>query len=289
MVAFCSISDKFAEPITRVAQGLGYDNDDDLELIDFKIDQWRRKFVLGHSDFERPDKWTASGPPETLAPSALVMYLRANSVRGLLLRSSFISDRETSKEKTQCALDIVSETLNTLEVLNDKSNIYLRLRPHFQHILASASALLCLVAVKVGNDSRSDFSDSHFAATICHNYQTALRLSAAYASSSPASSRLHKRLGTMQNAIYRVGSSSRNKVMGTQVTSKAQSSGSAQRNIVDESNNPTATMPECTTFPDLSNPFASFDSTTPTMTFDGFDALGLTSADDWLWNDLETF
>lgn len=283
MVAFCLISDKFAEPITQVAQGLCYDNDDELELIDFKIDQWRRKFVLAYSNFERPDQWTAAGPPETISPSALILYLRANSVRGMLLRSSLISERDTSREKIQSALDIVSETLDTLEILHNKSSIYRRLRPHFQHILASASALLCLVAGKVGDDGHSDCSACHCAATISRNYQTALRLSASYASSSPASWRLHKRLDDMQNAMNRLGSAPRNNAPSAQGTSTAQGAGPAQRNTVDEFNGPLTSMPECTPFPDFTNSLFPFDTALPTMTLDGFDALGSTSADGWLW------
>ena len=283
MVAFCLISDKFAEPIIQVAQGLCYDNDDELELIDFKIDQWRRKFVLGYSNFVRPDQWTAAGPPETIAPSALILYLRANSVRGLLLRSSLISERDTSREKIQSALDIVSETLDTLEILHNKTDIYRRLRPHFQHILASASALLCLVAGKVGENGHPNRSVHRCAAIISRNYQIALRLSALYASSSPASSRLHRRLSAMQNAMSRIGSSPRNKASRTQETSTAQGAGVAQHTIVDEFNCSLTSMPECTPFPNFANSLFPFDTGIPAMTFDGLDALGSANTEDWLW------
>ncbi|KAJ0116295.1 hypothetical protein J7T55_005241 [Diaporthe amygdali] len=290
MMAFCMISDKFAEPITKVAQGLSFDNEDELELTDFKIDQWRRKFVLNQEDFEPPCEWIASGPPETLPVPLLIMYLRANSVRGLLLRSSFISSSVVSKDKTKSALGLVSDTLDTLKVLDDKSNIYRRLRPHFQHILASASSLLCLVAVKLKKDRSPDWSASDFADIIGHNFQTALHLSAAHASTSQASWKLWKRLNCFEGALHRTHQASQNVDSEGQVANpQAQSSNAVHCSPVARASGPIAELFKTLIPPEINNSAVPSDSCIAATSLGDLNALDLTTPGDWLWKEFDIF
>lgn len=290
MMAFCMISDKFAEPITKVAQGLSFDNEDELELTDFKIDQWRRKFVLNQEDFEPPSEWIAFGPPQTLPTPVLIMYLRANSVRGLLLRSSFISSSVVSKDKTESALGLVSDTLDTLKVLNEKSNIYRRLRPHFQQILASASSLLCLVAVKLKKDRSSGRSASDFADIIGHNFQTALHLSAAHASTSQASWKLWKRLSCFEGALHRTFRSSQSVDSEGQVANpQASPSNAIHYSSVARPNGPIADFFEALAPTGTNNSAVPHDSCIAATTLGDSNALDSTTTGDWLWKEFDIF
>ena len=229
MISFILISDKFSEPSTRVAKGGSYEDDDDFNIMNFQIEQWRQKAVSTFN-FSQPTAWQAA--PSTRPPWwTIVLYLRANSVRGLLLRPFFFPSRSSSassssssnstvssgsansnaaeagKRNISPGLELVSDTINMLSTLDRTTDLYRRQHPHFQHLLASACALLFLIVAFV-EQNRVGLTTSlpeDFAGVVKRNFRKAFSLAAAYSNSSRASRRLWNRLLMLAEPLSRLG------------------------------------------------------------------------------------
>ncbi|PNP86007.1 hypothetical protein FNYG_01063 [Fusarium nygamai] len=97
MMSFILISDKFHEPISRAAKGGKYPDDDSFEVLDFQIEQWRKRAV-GHYSFCNTSEWVTDltkRPPSW----AIILHLRAESIRSLLLRPFFFTHADTASSK----------------------------------------------------------------------------------------------------------------------------------------------------------------------------------------------
>ncbi|KAK3192157.1 hypothetical protein K4F52_001786 [Lecanicillium sp. MT-2017a] len=180
MMKFTLISHKFNEPISRVARGEALD-EAKIEIIDFQVMQWRKRAMESHN-YVHPDKWEALSP-QNLPPAWMtILYLRANAVRTILIRAFFLSevDGHVAAEKVALGLDLISESLNILSILDRKTDAYKLLHPVFQHFVASSCALLLLIIVFVKQNPNALPVES--AATYAHqvhrNFEIALKLSA---------------------------------------------------------------------------------------------------------------
>ncbi|KFA51857.1 hypothetical protein S40293_04084 [Stachybotrys chartarum IBT 40293] len=196
MLSFIQISDKFNEPISSAARGEWHDDEDGFEVMDFQIEQWRKKSV-GPFTMDKVASWTSdasSRPPSW----AILLNLRAASVRSLLWRPWFFhsSRIEVVKERLGPALELVANTMQILSVLNTTSDVYRKQHPFYQHLLSSSSALFFLVIAYVEQNKTALLPTLpvEFGRTVSRVYRIAVTLARNYTRISQASRRLHKRL-----------------------------------------------------------------------------------------------
>lgn len=145
MLSFILISDRFGEPISRAAKGERYTDDDAFELLNFQIDQWRKKAV-GNYTLSEYRTWHTN--PSARPPTwAILLNLRAESVRSQLLKPFFFSesDIEITKNHLRAATELVYDICHVLYMLDNFTDIYRKQHPYFQHILACTSGLAFLV------------------------------------------------------------------------------------------------------------------------------------------------
>jgi len=207
MMDFTLMSHKFNEPISRVATGGCYTDDDSFEVTNFLVEQWRKRSTEAW-DFTRLSDWEIQ--PSKIPPSwVVILYLRANAVRGILLRPFFLSDpaNPASKRQVKPALDIISDSINILSVLDKTSNIYRIQHPSLQHILAGTCALLFLVLSYTAQNHAAPGLDlpADFSGTVNRNFWTALELSRSYNEASLTSRKLYRRLNAIKDTLLRAG------------------------------------------------------------------------------------
>ena len=198
------MSDNFAEPISRAATGEICEDDETFEIHNFQIEQWRKKALSG-ANLSHPHSWASDN--QNREPWQFLLYLRANTVRKLLLRPFFLPSAglDVGIRNLQSAIDLVSETIECIDWLDVSTDIYGRLHPHFQHCLTSACALLSLIVAFVGQ-RRAQIDESQFAKVshfVNQNFRTALGLASKYASVSRQSNRLRKHLVSMKDSLRR--------------------------------------------------------------------------------------
>lgn len=206
-MTFVMISDKFSEPSLRVVNGGKYDDDDQFEIMNFQIEQWRKKTVGGYN-FQHI--YLDQSSPSNFPPAwAIFLHLRANSVRALLLRPFFLSSTfaTSSNRNIRPGLDLITETIDMIYILDRKTDIYRTHHPCFQHILATCCALMFLIITYVEqNHSRlSGILFDDYPRSIDRNLKKAYALANAYSKSSKASKRLWKRLMRMEQPLAEVG------------------------------------------------------------------------------------
>lgn len=207
MMPFLHISDKVSGMISRVMQGQSYDDDDDdaFEVTNFEIEQWRCKAVGQYA----PGLLGLGSSPCPQAPSwASLLYLRANSVKGMLLRPLFFSNSCASGNRNiKPALELVSNTIQTLVTLDNLSDIYRKQHAYYQHILAGSCALLFLVVAYVEQNQK--MPDHNLPAEIVHSikqsYSRALGLASTYSGSQQSSRGLLRRLVLMKPPLIKLG------------------------------------------------------------------------------------
>lgn len=206
MLAFLVISDKFAESISQAAKGDLHDDSDTYEMMNFQLEQWRKKNIGSQSPSQiRPQ---LADPATRPPPWVILLTLRAESVRTLLLRPFFFpkTDEKIGDRHFRPALDLVSNVVHTLYALDTDTHLYRMQRPFFQHVLASACALFFLLVTYVerkyaGNSNCMSENLDCFSA----KFQMAFALATKYASVSRASRRLGKRLFELRETLNILG------------------------------------------------------------------------------------
>lgn len=211
MMSFTIMSQKFNEPICRVATGGTYEDDDAFEVTNFQIEQWRKRSLEKHN-FSHPATWQTS-PPANMPSWTTILYLRANAVRGILLRPFFLSsspNTESSKRSIGPGLDIVSDTVNILSVLDRSTDIYRKQHPFLQHFLGSACALLFLIIAFSDQKCSKSSSNGHSLPAeswdvVGRNFKKALALASAYRDSTRVSRKLFDRLVMLKEPLTQLG------------------------------------------------------------------------------------
>ncbi|KAH8886568.1 hypothetical protein GQ53DRAFT_619835, partial [Thozetella sp. PMI_491] len=206
MMAFILISDKFSEPSSRVANGGAYEDDDEFDIMNFQIEQWRKKAVGSYGFQQIRAGQSPSGYPPAWA---ILLDLRANAVRELLLRPFFFSNTSAaaSRRNIQPGLRLITDSIDVLSTLDKTTEIYRQHHPCFQHILATSCALLFLIVVYVEQNRASLGSDlpEGYGASVSRNFKNAYSLASTYSKSSRASKRLWKRLVLMKKLLIDAG------------------------------------------------------------------------------------
>lgn len=202
MLSFCLISEKIAEPITLAAKGQVCLDDDTFEISNYQVEQWRKKTLAGQN-FIPPSEWEVKCPD--LAPWTVLIYLRANTIKKLLLRPFFLPSApvEVGKRNLEAGLDIIFETIDCLDCLDKNTDVYRLLHPHFQHLLTSASALLLLIVAFICQH-RAEIDgglQTKAQSVVTHRFPVVVNLAAKYKSSFRASTRLWKYLTSMKEVL----------------------------------------------------------------------------------------
>ncbi|KAF9774583.1 hypothetical protein IL306_007396 [Fusarium sp. DS 682] len=207
MTTFTAMSDKFSEPILRGAKGNSCEDNDDFEFMNFQIEQWRKKSVgkFNFGPLRNMEHANATLPPAW----AILLDLRAQAVRGILLRPFFFPNVSSavSQRSIEPGIDLVTCIVDTLTCLNRYTDLYQKQHPPFQHILASGCALLFLMLAYV-QENRADVHDglpSNFFDLARRNFEKAYLLSNTYSKSSRAARRLQRRLVGMRNLLVQMG------------------------------------------------------------------------------------
>ncbi|KAF5515065.1 hypothetical protein CGCF413_v000388 [Colletotrichum fructicola] len=139
MLTFIKLSDKFSDPISQATKSQRYDDEEAFEVMNFRIEQWRKRAVADPSIIQLWHSNPLSQPPTW----KILLNLRAESVRSLLFKPHFFSkaDVQTSKQYLRPAIEVLFDVCNVLYNLNTTTDIYRKQQPFYQPLLASASGL----------------------------------------------------------------------------------------------------------------------------------------------------
>lgn len=208
MLSFLSTSDRFAEFITSSVKAGGYEVFDAYEVLSLQLEQWRRKCVGVESISlirqKIQSRSAASRPPSW----ALLLALRAEAVRSLLLRPFFFpkTNEQASQENIKPAIDLAFDIVSIISALDEKTNLYCIQGPFYHHVLLCAASLFGLIITYAeGKGSEVKAAVSAQAEAIVSIYQTTLDLSTKYYISSRASRLLFGKLMEFQSTLDRLG------------------------------------------------------------------------------------
>lgn len=207
MLSFVLISDRFSEPIWKVSKGEGYSDESAFELMSFQVEQWRKKSVGSYS-LEQFREWHTD--PSTRPPTwAILLNLRAESVRALLLMPFFFSevDMETTKNHVRAATDLVYDIIDVLQTLDNTTDIYRKQHPYYQHVLASAAALafLLIAFIKQNRAAVLPSLSPSLIESLGGSFGMAVALTMKYTKTSRSARRLAKRLVDMRLNLLVLG------------------------------------------------------------------------------------
>ncbi|KAJ3546811.1 hypothetical protein NM208_g1816 [Fusarium decemcellulare] len=270
MRAFILVCDKFAEPIAQAAKGEGYNDEEAFELMSFQIEQWRKRAVGEHT-LSQSDKWHSD--PSTKPPTwSILLNLRAESVRSLLLKPFFFSDSDPGKitKHIRPAAELVFKVTNVLYTLDTTTDIYHKQHPSYQHLLASATALAFLLIASVEQYRTTllpcltpDIVDS-----LSRSFEMAVALTNNYVKTSRAARRLSRRLCEMKGILLNLGILSRSNssdAMGILKTNQREPSQRSTARAMPR----TSFSQSSQLYPAFTNPFTTRDNYTtgPGATF----------------------
>lgn len=184
---------------------------EDEELFDtasYQIEQWRKR-SLAQLNFVHPKNRTTSAPESLPQSMSTLLYLRANQLRGLIIRSCFLSGSSIASSPlvAQSGMELACDTIDVLTDLDATTDLYAKQHPFFQHFLASAVALFLLVIASESKRStltktKSDLSPS---VNLNDSFSRAFSLTASYFNVSAPSRRLLKRMISMAEPLSKLG------------------------------------------------------------------------------------
>ncbi|KAF6809038.1 lea domain protein [Colletotrichum plurivorum] len=205
MLSFILLRDKMNDPLARAAKAQRYDDEDAFEILNFQVEQWRKRAVGNHSTHL---PWQLD--PHSQPPSwTILLNLRAESVRSLLLQPHFFSrsDLQTSKKYLTPAIEVLFDVCNVLYNLNSTTDIYRRQQPYYQPLLASASALGFVLTSSLDKNRTVLLASlsADVAGAMGRSYEMAVALATGYAERSKASLMLAKKLSTVRGNLVSFG------------------------------------------------------------------------------------
>lgn len=181
---------------------------EDEELFDstnYQIEQWRKR-SLAELNFVHPKNRSAESLPQSMPT---LLYLRANQLRGLTIRSCFLSGSSIagSPQIAQSGMEFACDTIDVLTDLDATTDLYAKQHPFFQHFLASAVGLLLLVIASESkrNTLAKTASDLSSSVNLNEGISRAFDLTASYFNVSAPSRRLLKRMMSMAEPLSKLG------------------------------------------------------------------------------------
>lgn len=215
MISYTFMSPKYEVPIYTVAAGASYEQEDGFELLNFQIDQWLRKSIEGQGIYHPSPTHAfvlrnSTAPATERSATATLLYLRANAFRSIILRPFFFSSpSNASVRMLKPSMDIVSDSIGVLSLLDSDTDVYRNQHPFFQHFLNSSCALLMLIIAYVrGNRERLQLLQSidlpePFPDLVKKETKRALALASAYSELSHRSNRLTRRLRHLESLLMK--------------------------------------------------------------------------------------
>ncbi|KAL4929513.1 fungal specific transcription factor domain-containing protein [Aspergillus undulatus] len=201
MTSYCAISSKIVNATASLPVNEDFYNEEQFEFVNYQIERWQRSAL----DDIQPDlsaEASIIGDPPNLI--RIMLYLRANQLRILLLRPLFFSEAPVKPDQSQLSAGVETAVsiISLLTELDARTDIYSRLHPFFSHFLASAASLLLL------NITYSGVASTSFGVSVTRDVRgpikDALSLTAAYSESFPSSSQLYRRVLCILRVLTRL-------------------------------------------------------------------------------------
>ncbi|PIA90520.1 hypothetical protein CB0940_11045 [Cercospora beticola] len=221
MIPFLHISEMVSTMIADALECGSFDDGDAFELVNFQIEQWRRKALSNHAPILLQRAYCSH---DKLPSWSLLLYLRANSVKNMLVRLFFVlsGPRSAAERQVKPALDLISDSVETLVELDEHTTFYRNQHAHFQHMLSGACALLFLVVTYIErNPTAGCIGQFDTVAKIRQVFESAVALSRAYSGIFTAAETLLRRLEDMAPILDRL--SNRSKELNSDPTNPSQS------------------------------------------------------------------
>lgn len=190
-------------------QTVGASEDEELfDSTNYQIEQWRKR-SLAELHFLHPKDRPTSAPGSLPQSMSTLLYLRANQLRGLTIRSCFLSGSVIagSPHITRSGIEFACDTIDILTELDATTDIYAKQHPFFQHFLSSAVALLLLVIASESKRNTFSKTTSELPSSVNLNesISRAFTLTATYFNVSAPSRRLLKRMISMVEPLSKLG------------------------------------------------------------------------------------
>ncbi|KXH32874.1 hypothetical protein CSIM01_07501 [Colletotrichum simmondsii] len=207
MLSFIRVSNKLEEPMAQATKAQRYEDEDNFELMNFQLEQWRKRAV-GNYSITHPETWSLS-PPKQPSSFPILLHLRAETVRSFLLKPWFFSrtDTQTSKKYLQPAIEVLFDICDVLYALNANTDIYRKQQPYYQELLASASALGFVLTASL-EQNRSTLLASlppGLSKAMGRSYELAVALAASYVTRSKAARQLSDQLAEVRGNLMGFG------------------------------------------------------------------------------------
>ncbi|KAK1969806.1 hypothetical protein LY78DRAFT_653673 [Colletotrichum sublineola] len=198
MVEYSRIGDKVWATSYNSARAAGASRDDEVLYILYRIDQWVE--ALPENLRLCPQQQTASPAPvpRGLRRLQLLLHLRANQMKILLLQP-FLHSRsnlQANRSKVQSLINLAKDTIQRLDSLNQSTDIYQNQQMCFNHFLVSALGVIFLVVA---------LAPAEHAASVRDEFHIALDLIRGLSARSYVSSRLWRRISDLRLAWRRLG------------------------------------------------------------------------------------
>lgn len=195
--------------ITDALENGSFDDGDAFELVNFQIEQWRCKALSTHAPILLQRAYCSH---DNLPSWSLLIYLRANSVKNMLLRLFFVlsGSRSAAERQVKPALDLVIDSVETLVELDQHTTFYRNQHAHFQHMLSGACALLFLVVTFIERHPKTGCTEQlDTVGKIRQVFKSAVALSRAYSGIFTAAETLLRRLEDMVPILDRLSKRSK--------------------------------------------------------------------------------
>ncbi|KAL2875603.1 hypothetical protein SGCOL_009220 [Colletotrichum sp. CLE4] len=207
MMSFIRVSNKLDGPMAQATKAQRYEDEDNFELMNFQLEQWRKRAV-GNYSITHPETWSLS-PPKQPSSFPILLHLRAETVRSFLLKPWFFSrtDTQTSKKYLQPAIEVLFDICDVLYALNANTDIYRKQQPYYQELLASASALGFVLTSSL-EQNRSTLLASlppGLSKAMGRSYELAVALAASYVTRSKAAKQLSDQLAGVRGSLMGFG------------------------------------------------------------------------------------
>lgn len=201
MTSYCAISSKIVNATASLPVNEDFYNEEQFEFVNYQIDRWQRSALDDIQPGLSAEASIIGDPPNLIR---IMLYLRANQLRILLLRPLFFSEAPVKPDQSQLSAGVETAVsiISLLTELDARTDIYSRLHPFFSHFLSSAASLLLL------NITYSGVASSPFGLSVTRDVRgpikDALNLTAAYSESFPSSAKLYRRLLCILRVLTRL-------------------------------------------------------------------------------------
>ncbi|KAM0247223.1 hypothetical protein ACHAQJ_009931 [Trichoderma viride] len=231
MISFIRLSEEVSEAISKITKNGGSEDNELVEVMDFRIDQWRKK-ALGHDFIAHISLGQFLGE-DSIPTWAVVLYLRANSMKGSLLRPLFSTKAgdAVSYGNIELGIKLVLKSIGILYTLMKTTDIYRKQRPYLQYVLASSCALLFLIVAYIKHSQSSSYTHllNEFTGSISGCLRKGFEIAETYSNSSSSAQQLWKKFMLMKKLLEEVG------IILQDSTENVSNAGFQQRALVNDS------------------------------------------------------